>query len=92
MASAEQTRWRSPTLRQQDRCHRRGLLVHVNENLIDYHRVLDAGDDSDSTTTFLAGLDVDAKYAFEALRRPRLRSAALGGCWLPLVRSASARY
>ena len=53
----------------------RVFAVEVGQNLLDYHWVLDAGDDSHRRATGPAGLDVDAEYALQALR-PRHRGAA----------------
>ena len=44
------------------------MLVQVREDLLDHHRILDAGDDPDGATARPVGLHVDAKYALQALR------------------------
>ena len=55
--------------------------MQVSEDLLDHHRVLDAGDDAHRPAAHRAGLDVDAEHALEALRpshpRPALGRGAL---------------
>ncbi len=49
----------------------------MRENLLDHHRVLDAGDDPERATTGRTGLDVDAEDAHQALC-PGHRGPAFG--------------
>jgi len=51
--------------------------VEVGEDLLDHHRILDAGDDAHRPAAGRAGLDVDLEHALEALC-PSHRSPALG--------------
>ena len=70
----------------------------MGENLLDHHRVFDAGNDPDRPAAGSAGLDVDAKYALQALCLSLIearRSAGVGSPgslveerWLPLPRKA----
>ena len=78
MASAKQTGRRCPAFRQQVRRLRGGFVVKVGEDLLDHHRVFDAGNDSERTGTFPAGLDVDVENALQSLR-PGHRGPAFGG-------------
>ena len=44
------------------------FAVQVGENLLDHHRVFDAGDDLYGATAAFAGFDVDVEHPFQALR------------------------
>jgi hypothetical protein len=67
--SVEQARLGRRPARWQLGSFRRGVcLFEVGEDLLDRHRVLDAGDDPDRPAAGPAGLDVDAEYPFQALR------------------------
>ena len=41
--------------------------MQMGKNLIDYHRVLDAGDSLYSTTAFTTGLDIDVENPLQSL-------------------------
>jgi hypothetical protein len=47
---------------QYNRLRQRSLFIQVIKNLIDDHRVFDAGDDFDGTTALGASLDIDIAY------------------------------
>ena len=47
------------------------FAFEVPEDLINYHRIFDAGDECDVAAA-LAGLDVDVENALQALRQPIL--------------------
>ena len=104
--SVEQTRLGRRLTGRPPGSFRRGTFpIAVGENLLDHHRLFDAGNDPDHPATGSAALDVDAKYALQALRLKLIearRSAGVGasespleGRWLPLPRLAGvtcARY
>jgi hypothetical protein len=50
----------------------------VGEDLLDHHRIFDAGNDLDVTAAALAGLDVNVEDTFQALR-PSHGGPAFGG-------------
>ena len=71
--SVEQTR-----LGRRPASFRRGaFLIEVGEDLLDHHRIVDAGDDPHRPAAFTAGLDVDIEHPLETLR-PAHRCPSLG--------------
>jgi hypothetical protein len=42
-------------------------IVEVGEDLVDHHRIFDAGDDLDGTAATLADVGVDVENALQAL-------------------------
>ena len=50
----------------------------MGEDLLDHHRILNAGNDLDGTAAFPAGLDVDGEHPLESLR-PGHRCPAFAG-------------
>ena len=64
------------------------FTVEVGEDLLDDHRIIDAGDDLDAAAASPTGLDVDVEYPHQALR-PGHRGTALR--WGPLV-GGNARF
>lgn len=60
-----------------------GLFLQVGEDLLDHHRIFDAGDDLDDAAAFTAGLDVDVEHPLGSLRLRLIdarRSAGVGSC------------
>ena len=51
----------------------------MGENLLDHHRVFDAGDDLYGATAAFAGFDVDVEHPLQALR-PSHGGPAFRGC------------
>ena len=47
---------------QYNRLRQRSLFIQVTKDLIDDHRVFNAGNDFDGTTAFEAGFDIDIEY------------------------------
>jgi len=89
---------RRPARRQPGSFCRGAFLIEVGEELLDHHRVLDAGDDFERPAAGPTGLDVDAKYPLQPLRLKLIearRSAGVGSPgslveerWLPWPRLA----
>lgn len=73
-ASIEATNGWCPPVGQEAPALPSALLTKVGEDLLDYHRGLNAGDDPHHATAGRAGLDVDAKYPFQALCPGHVRS------------------
>ena len=69
----------SPAVGERRLCGRR-VPIQVGKNFLDGYRVLDAGDDFDSTAALTAGFDVDVEHSLEALR-PGHGRMAFGRCW-----------
>jgi len=69
---------RRSTLGQWVETHQGGLSLQVIEDLLDQHRVFDAGNDLDGAAAFTTGLDVDIEYTLQSLR-PGHRCPALSG-------------
>jgi hypothetical protein len=67
MTSAEPTGRRRPPFRQQARFLRGILPIKVSQDLLDHHRVFDAGDDPYRPTSLPASLDQQ-----EFLKTPRI--------------------
>ena len=64
--SVEQTRLgRRPAPRLPGSFRRGIFLIEVGENLLDHHRIVDAGDDPHRPAAFTAGLDVDIEHPLE---------------------------
>jgi hypothetical protein len=58
---------------------RRGRFrIEVSEDLLDHHRILDAGDDAHRPAAHRAGVDVDVEYPLQALRPSHRRAALVG--------------
>jgi len=68
MVSAKQFGRRRLGFRQQARCNRGIFSLQIGDNYLNHRRVCDAGDHVHRAAAFPAGLDVDAEYAFQALR------------------------
>ena len=78
MVSAKQVGRRRPTFWPQTRWNRGVLSLQMGENLLNDHRVVDAGDDPHRPAAFPAGLDIDIEHPLETLR-PAHRCPSLGG-------------
>ena len=77
--SVEQTRLgRRPATRPSGSFRRGAFLIEVGEDLLDHHRIVDAGDDPHRPAAFPAGLDVDIEHPLETLH-PVHRCPSLGG-------------
>jgi hypothetical protein len=51
----------------------------VREDLLDHHRVFNAGNDPDAAATSLAGLEIDVDHVLEALRLRLMAACRSGG-------------
>jgi|GEM_PF-1761727 hypothetical protein len=64
--SVEQTRLgRRPATRPSGSFRRGAFLIEVGEDLLDHHRIVNAGDDPHRPAAFPAGLDVDIEHPLE---------------------------
>ena len=67
MVSAKQvSRWR-PACRSQTCWSRGKLFLEMAQYLLNHHRIVDASNHFHRAAAFVAGLDVDAEYSFQAL-------------------------
>jgi hypothetical protein len=55
-------------------------LVEVSENLLDHHRIFDAGHYPDGPAAGSTGLDVDTINTFEALYLSPIEARRAAGC------------
>ena len=69
LESAEQAGLRRrSTVRQQQRCSRRRFFLQVRQDLLNDHRVLDAGNDPGCTSTDSARLNINLENPLQPLR------------------------